>query len=434
MDMELDEVIDFLGCIPLLQQLPATSIQQIAQAVKFKRYGPGDYIAREGETSEGLYFVWKGEAEVSPSTENSSVGPTVPSLKPGDYFGSATIGPVKDTHKVDVVAKNEVICLMLGHEKANLLSPASIWCSERENTGSAGVEQVLQLETLEVDLYRAVTPPGSPTIGYVYGGQLLGQALAAASKSVDPALLAHSLHSYFLRTGDTDEPLIYQVHRLRDGHSFATRCIKAIQKGHTIFLMMASFQRAEEGFTHQEPMPSAPNPEELMTSEELQECYRTDPQLPVDFRDKLVKKTVVSVDIDLRPCNPNDGGKRAAMEAREKVWFRAKGKLSNDQALQRCVAAYASDFRLLNVSLRPHRDIAGYNTRSLSLDHSMWFHKSFRADEWLLHVIESPRASNGRGLVLGKIFTSSGELVVSTVQEGVIRMIDKSKVKTKSKL
>ncbi|MCO5603975.1 hypothetical protein L7F22_058132 [Adiantum nelumboides] len=199
---------------------------------------------------------------------------------------------------------------------------------------------------MTVDLYRAVTLPGSPTIGYVYGGQLLGQALAAASKSVDPALLAHSLHSYFLRTGDTYEPLIYQVHRLRDGHSFATRCIKAIQKGHTIFLMMASFQ---------------------------------------------VRQI-------------------------------------------RCVAAYASDIRLLNVSLRPHRDIAGYNTRSLSLDHSMWFHKSFRADEWLLHVFESPRVSNGRGLALGKIFTRSGELVVSTAQEGVIRMIDKSKVKTKSKL
>ncbi|KAI5070384.1 hypothetical protein GOP47_0014727 [Adiantum capillus-veneris] len=428
MDMELDEVIDFLGCIPLLQQLPAASIQQIAQAVKVKRYGSGDYIAREGETSEGMYFVWKGEAEVNPGTENSSVGPTVPSLKPGDYFGSATIGPVKDTHKADVVAKNEVICLMVGHEKANLLSPASIWCSEREHTGSASVEQVLQLETLEVDLYRAVTLPGSPTIGHVFGGQLLGQALAAASKSVDPALLVHSLHSYFLRTGDTNEPLIYQVQRLRDGHSFATRRIAAIQKGHTIFLMMASFQRVEEGFTHQEPMPSAPNPEELMNAEELQERCRTDPRLPVDFRIRLLKRKVVLAHIDVRPCNPGDRVKPAAREPRDKVWFRARGKLSDDQALQRCVAAYASDIGFVNTSLRPHRGIAGYQTRTLSLDHSMWFHKSFRADEWLLHVVESPRANNARGLVLGKIYTRSGELVVSTAQEGVIRMIDKSKI------
>lgn len=433
-NMETDVVVNFLGCIPLLQQLPATSIQQIAQAVKVEHYGPGDYIAREGETIKGMYFIWKGEVEVSPATENSIVGPTVPCLKPGDYFGHATVGPVKDTHKVDVIAKNEVICLVLGHEKASLLFPASIWCSEREHTGSAGVEQVLQLETLEVDLYRAVTLPGQPTPGHVFGGQLLGQALAAASKSVDPALLVHSLHSYFIRTGDNIEPLIYQVHRVRDGHSFATRHIAAIQKGHTIFFMMASFQRAEEGFSHQEPMPSAPNPEELSTLEELQERYRTDPRLPVDFRNRLLKRKVVPGHIDARPCDPDDEVRPVAKEPREKIWFRARGKLSDDQALQRCVAAYASDFRFLLVSLRPHLPVASRQTRSLSLDHSMWFHKPFRADEWLLYVIESPRANNARGLVLGKIYTRSGELVVSTAQEGVIRLINKSKMKARSKL
>eukprot|EP00250_Pteridium_aquilinum_P003646 c13954_g1_i1 orf=252-1565(+) len=431
---EMDDVIDFLGCIPILQQLPATSIKQIAQAVKVKHFGPGDLIAREGEMGEGMYFVWKGEAEVSPAAEKASVGPTVPSLKPGDYFGHATIGPFKDTHKADVVAKDQVICLVLGHEKAKLVSPVSIWCLEREHDGIAGVEQVLQLESLEVDLYRAVTLPGNPTPGHVFGGQLLGQALAAASKSVDPLLLVHSLHSYFLRTGETNEPLIYQVHRVRDGHSFATRRITAVQKGHTIFFMMASFQRAEEGFTHQELMPPAPDPEKIITAEELQESYTTDPRIPVEYRNRLLKRKVVRGHIDVRVCNPADRVKPMALEPREKLWFRARGKLSGDQALQRCVAAYASDLRFLETSLRPHRGIAGYQTRSLSLDHSMWFHKPFRADDWLLYVIESPCANSGRGLVLGRMYTRDGELVVSTAQEGVIRTLDKSKLKATSKL
>lgn len=428
MDFELDEVIYFLGCIPILQQLPAASIKQIAQAVKVKHFGPGDLIAREGETGEGMYFVWKGEAEVSPTAE------TVPSLKPGDYFGRASVGPVKDTHQADVIAKTEVICLVLGHEKAHLLSPVSIWCLEREHLGIAGVEQVLQLESLEVDLYRAVTLPGNPTRGHVFGGQLLGQALAAATKSVDPSLLVHSLHSYFLRTGDTNEPLIYQVHRVRDGHSFATRRITAFQKGYTIFFMMASFQRTEEGFTHQELMPPAPDPEKIITVEELRESYTTDPRIPVEYRNRLLRRKVVPGYIDVRLCNPDDKVKPEAMEPREKFWLRARGKLSEDQALQRCVAAYASDLRFLEVSLRPHRGIAGYQTRSLSLDHTMWFHRPFRADDWLLYVIESPCANNARGLVLGKMYTRNGELVVSTAQEGVIRMLDKSKLKAKSKL
>lgn len=433
-NLESDEVIDFLGCIPILQQLPATSIKKIAEAVKVKSFGPGDLIAQEGEIGEGLYFVWKGEAEVSPTAEKAIVGPTMPSLKPGDYFGHATAGPVKDTHRADVIARSEVVCLVLGHEKASLLSPASIWCSEREHGGIASVEQILQLESLEVDLYRAVTLPSYPELGHVFGGQLLGQALAAASKSVDPSLLVHSLHSYFLRTGDSNVPLIYQVHRIRDGHSFATRQITAVQQGHTIFFMMASFQRAEEGFTHQEPMPPAPEPEKIITFEELQESYLTDPRIPVEYRNRLLKRKVVPGPMDVRLCNPEDKVQPSAMEPREKLWFRAREKLSEDQALQRCVAAYASDYRFLQIALRPHRGTAGYQTRSLSLDHVMWFHKPFRADEWLLYVMESPQANNARGLVLGKMFTRNGELVVSTAQEGVIRKLDKLKLKAKSKL
>ncbi|KAH7283766.1 hypothetical protein KP509_34G023000 [Ceratopteris richardii] len=381
-----------------------------------------------------MYFIWKGEAEVSPSIENSHAGPTIPFLKPGDYFGRATMGPVKENHRVDVVAKSEVICLLLPHEKANLISPASTWSLARERDGVPGVEKVLQLETLEVDLYRATSYPGYPASGHVFGGQLLGQALAAASKSVDPLLLVHSLHSYFLRTGDLNEPIIYQVDRVRDGHRFATRQIKAIQKGHTIFFMMASFQRPEEGLTHQEPMPSAPNPEELMTGEELQESYKTDPRIPIAYRNKLLRRKVVPRFIDSRPCNPDDRVRPTAMEPRAKIWFRARGQLSDDQALQRCVAAYASDLGFLPVAVRPHRDAVGYATRSLSLDHAMWFHKPFRADDWLLYVIESPCANNARGLVLGKMFTRNGELVVSTAQEGVIRVVDKSKVTERSKL
>lgn len=432
--LQPDKVLDYLGCIPILQQLPGTSIKKIAEVVKVKHFGPGEFIVQEGEIGEGLYFIWDGEAEVIPSAETGNVGPPMPYLKPGDYFGRASLEPVKDTHKADILAKSEVMCLVLGHENANLLSPVSIWCLEREHNGIASVEQILQLESLEVDLYRAFTLPGSPTPGHVYGGQLLGQSLAAASKSVDPSLLVHSLHSYFLRTGDVNLPLIYQVHRIRDGHSFATRRVTALQQGHTIFSMMASFQRAEEGFEHQEPMPPAPDPEELLTLESLRESYLTDARIPVEFRNRLLRKKVVPGPIDIRLCNPVDKVKPAAVEPREKLWLRARGKLSGDQALHCCVAAYASDYHFLTTALRPHLGTAGNQTRNLSLDHSIWFHRPLQADEWLLYTIESPSASNARGMVLGKMFSRTGELVLSTAQEGIMRKLDKSLMKAKSKL
>lgn len=429
-----DEVLNFLCCIPILQQLPGASVKQIAKAVNVKHFGPGEIIVQEGDIGEGLYFIWKGEAEVSLHTESGIVGLTVPPLKRGDYFGHAIIGPVKDTHKADVIASSEVSCLVLRHENSDLLLPESIWCLQREHSGIAMVEQILQLESLEVDLYRFAAPSDNSELGRVFGGQFLGQSLAAASKSVDPSLLVHSLHAYFLQTGDVSLPLIYQVQRIRDGHSFATRHVTAFQQGHTVFRMMASFQRAEEGFEHQECMPVSTDPEKTMTSEELMESYLTDPRISAEYRKRLLKRKIAPGPIDLRFCDPEDKVRPTAMEPREKVWWRARGKLSEDQALQRCVAAYASDCYFLQTTLRPHRGSAGHQTTSLSLDHSMWFHKPFRADEWLLYVMESPRASNARGLVLGKMFTRNGELVVSTAQEGVIRKLDKSKVKAKSKL
>jgi len=277
-----EEVTEFLRSIPLLQQLLGTSVQKIAEVVKPMRFEKGELLVREGSPGEGLYFLWQGEAEVSLPSSGAKLGHTRTILKPGDYFGFACAGPNKTLHRVDVTAVTEVTCFVLHHENADLLYSMSIWAQEPEEGGVAILERILQLETLEVDLYRGFTEEEYPSFGgNVYGGQLLGQALAAASQSVDPALLVHSLHSYFLRTGDDQLPLIYKVDRTRDGHTFATRQVFAMQKGRVIFTMYASFQRPEEGLEHQEIMPIVPAPDKLLLKEELQRRYLFDPRIPL---------------------------------------------------------------------------------------------------------------------------------------------------------
>lgn len=423
MAVDSKEVLDFLGSIPLLQQLPGASVQKIADVVKLRHFEPGEMLVHEGSPGEGLYFLYKGQAEVSASISGTMMQHTMPILKPGDYFGYACSGPVKTLHKADINAITELTCFVLGHEDADLLSSESIWATKPDQTSFSLVERILQLETLEVDLYRGVTEKEYPSFGgNVFGGQLLGQALAAASKSVDPSLLVHSLHSYFLRTGDDQVPIIYKVERTRDGHTFATRQVLATQKGRVIFTMYASFQRPVDGVEHQQPMPDAPNPDEVPPWEKVLESYRTDPRIPLKIRQKLASMKVAPAPLELRFVEPIDRVMRQVLEPRQRVWMRSKGKLSDDQALQRCVAAYASDWTFIETALRPHKHIPGRNEMQvLSLDHSMWFHKPFRADEWLLYVQTSPEAGHGRGLVFGQIYTQSGELVISTAQEGMLR-------------
>lgn len=419
-----EAVMKFLGSIPLLQRLPSSSVKKIAEVIKFKSFDNGEYLVHEGEVGDSAYFIWKGEVEVSPPTESEALRHLELVLRQGDYFGYG-IGSVKETHRADVIALSKVICLVLSHEHTDLLSAESIWNAEQKMGSCPKVEHILQLENIEVDIFRGITLPDAPMFGNVFGGQLISQALAAASKSVDPLMLAHSLHSYFLRTGDVNLPIIYHIHRIRDGNSFSTRHVVAKQRGHEIFSMFASFQKPEKGFEHHVPMPSAPDPEMLVSRETLLESYLTDPRVPMSKRNSLAKRNIAPWPIEIRFCDADtydyeDSNIPATREPRQKYWLRARGKLSDDLALHRCVAAFASDLIFLDTSLLPHRR-KGDKISSLSLDHSMWFHQPFKADEWLLFAMESPIASNGRGFNIGRMYTKSGELVVSVAQEGLIR-------------
>lgn len=417
MEPTSETVMEFLGSIPLLQRLPSSSVKKISEVIKFKNFDNGEYLVHEGEVGDGVYFIWKGEVEISPPTESEALRHQELVLRQGDYFGH---GSVKEVHRADVIALSKVICLVLSHEHTDLLSAESIWNAEQKMGSCPKVEHILQLENLEVDIFRGITLPDAPMFGNVFGGQLISQALAAASKSVDPLMLTHSLHSYFLRTGDVNLPIIYHVHRIRDGNSFSTRHVVAKQRGNEIFSMLASFQKPEKGFEHHEPIPSAPDPDMLVSREKLLESYLTDPRVPMSKRNSLAKIKITPWPIEIRFCDTSGDFNIAAREPRMKYWLRARGKLSDDLALHRCVAAFASDLVFLETSLLPHRR-KGEKIISLSLDHSMWFHKPFKADEWLLFVIESPIASNGRGFNIGRMYTRSGELVVSVAQEGLIR-------------
>ncbi|KAG0588515.1 hypothetical protein KC19_2G248900 [Ceratodon purpureus] len=433
-DVPPGEVTDFLGSIPLLQQLPGTSLQKIADVVEPLQYEKGEVLLREGTPEDGLYFLWKGKAEVSLPSSGDEVSHIMGTLQSGDYFGYANADPIKTLNKADITAVTEVTCFVLRNENADLLSSVSIWAKRPEDGEVALLERILQLEALEVDLYRGFTMEEYPSFnGNVYGGQLLGQALAAASKSVDPALLVHSLHAYFLLTGDDRIPIIYKVDRTRNGHTFATRQVSAIQKGKVIFTMYASFQRAGEGFEHQESMPNVPMPDQLLTQEEIRKRYFSDPRIPLKKREKLAgRKSTKVVPMDVKEVDPIDEVSRESLAPWQSVWMKSKGKLTDEPALHRCAAVYASDWTFVSTASRPHRKVP---IQLLSLDHSMWFHKPFRADEWLLFVQTSPRASNGRGLVYGHFFNQNGELVMSASQEGLMRKIQKSDRSTpKSKL
>ena len=277
---------------------------------------------------------------------------------------------------------------------------------------------LLDLEPLEVNLFRGVSwKDDRPR---VFGGQVAGQALVAASRTVEAegerGKTVHSLHAYFLRPGDPSVPIIYEVDRIRDGKSFTTRRVVAIQHGEAIFNLQASFHRPEPGFDHQVEMPDAPDPETLPRADEME------PPVPGRLWDRQ------PVDIRYVDGPPWDREPQSAC-ARLLVWIRADGTLPDDPVLHTCIVAYASDYTLLGASLVPHgvsywRD----DLMMASLDHAMWFHRPFRADEWLLYSQMSPSASNGRGLAYGGIFRRDGALAVSVVQEGLIRPVDPEQI------
>jgi len=273
---------------------------------------------------------------------------------------------------------------------------------------------LLSLEKLEENLYRGQ----SQDLGWgiVYGGQVLGQALTAAMRTVTDDRPAHSLHAYFLRPGDVKAPIVYDVDRIRDGGSFTTRRVVSIQHGEPIFNLAVSFQKVEPGFSHQDEMPKVPGPESLPTDQERFARYGN--QLP----DAIKAWSLAERPIESRTVEDDDPFHPVPRAPTRHVWFKARHALPDSPSLHQALLAYASDSAFITTAMKPHA--ATWWTRDMqvaSLDHAVWFHRPARVDEWLLHVMHSPNASGARGLVFGSVYTRDGVLVASTAQEGLTR-------------
>jgi acyl-CoA thioesterase II len=278
----------------------------------------------------------------------------------------------------------------------------------------ADLLRLLELEQLEVNLFRGESRDiGSPQ---VFGGQVLGQALSAASATVEGRIV-HSLHAYFLRRGDFNAPIVYQVDRSLDGQSFANRRVVAIQHGQQIFNMTASFQVQEEGFEHQVQMPQVPRPEELVDTSVP----------PFEFLERLPERMRRFFEqprpFEFRSVQPIDYLSPRRAEPARQVWFRAVGRLPDDENLHRCLLAYVSDYFLLDTATLPHGGSFPHSSLIMaSIDHAMWFHRPLRVDEWLLYAVESPSAAGARGFARADLFALDGRLVASTAQEGLVRI------------
>lgn len=275
----------------------------------------------------------------------------------------------------------------------------------------------LDLEPIEVNLFRGI----SPKVGWqrVFGGQVIGQALVAAQRTVEAQRKVHSLHGYFMRPGDPESPIIYEVDRIRDGGSFTTRRVVAIQHGHAIFSMSASFQIEESGLEHAIDMPDVPRPEQLASEKELAEQF-------IDHAPENVRKYWQRErPIELRPTDLTHYISRKKLPPRQHVWFRATGPLPDNPAIQAAVLAYASDMTLLDTSLYAHgRAVFDPALQVASLDHAMWFHRPINMEKWHLYTQDSPNSSGARGFTRGSIYSEDGELVASAAQEGLIRLRD----------
>ncbi|MHB1877545.1 MAG: acyl-CoA thioesterase [Streptosporangiaceae bacterium] len=276
------------------------------------------------------------------------------------------------------------------------------------------VVKLLDLEQIELDIFRGRSPAGERR-QRVFGGQVAGQALVAAGRTVPEDRPVHSLHAYFIRPGDPAVPLIYLVDRVRDGRSFTTRRVSAVQHGKTIFALSASFHHPEPGVLHARPMPQVPGPEELpSTASRMEEIFGP-----------AATEFTRNNPIDIRHVGPLtfEAVKDPSMRTTHSMaWLRADGELPDDSLLHVCMMTYASDMTLLDsVLLANGLSWADGKTVGASLDHAMWFHRPFRADRWLLYAQESPIAAGARGLARGELYTREGDLVVSVMQEGLIR-------------
>ncbi|WP_304640587.1 acyl-CoA thioesterase II [Pseudomonas sp.] len=276
--------------------------------------------------------------------------------------------------------------------------------------------RLLALEKIEENIFRGL----SQDLGFrqLFGGQVLGQALSAASQTVEPSRHVHSVHGYFLRPGDATMPIIYQVDPLRDGASFTTRRVQAIQKGKPIFTMISSFQGDEDGFSHQAVMPDVPGPEGLLNETELTRKYEH------LFSENIREKVLVDKPIEIRPVGVFDPFNPQPAEPLRYMWYRADGALPDDPQVHRYLLAYASDFHLLGTAMQPHAVTSWTpGMQVASLDHALWYHRPLRMDDWLLYAMDSPSASGSRGLSRGQIFNRQGELVASVTQESLMRRL-----------
>ena len=273
--------------------------------------------------------------------------------------------------------------------------------------------EYLALEKIEEGLFRGQSQVLG--FGHVFGGQVIGQALSAAKETVDNRFV-HSFHSYFLRPGDDKKPIVYDVECIRDGGSFSTRRVEAIQYGKPIFYMTASFQSEEVGYEHQSPMPNVVGPEGLPSEYDF--FQQNLDKIPTHLHDIVTCEKP----IEIRHVQVNNPFNPKKMDTRRQVWIRSNGKLPDDPRIHRYLLSYASDFNFLPTALFPHgRSFLQKDMQVATIDHSMWFHRPFRMDDWILYDMDSTSASGGRGLVKGQFFNQQGELVASAMQEGVIR-------------
>ncbi len=276
---------------------------------------------------------------------------------------------------------------------------------------------LLDIERIEVNLFRGQSPDDG--MKRVFGGQVIAQALVAAYRTID-ARICHSLHAYFIRPGDPSVPILYEVDRSRDGKSFTTRRVTAVQHGEQIFNLAASFQVPEQGYVHQSPMPTTKHPADLMSEDELRAIAKD--HVPKELQKQFARPRP----IELKPVDPRQMISPAKTDPKKEMWLRMRGKVDpTNISLQQCLLAYASDMGILDTSTKPH----GVNwftggVQMASLDHSMWFHEPFDISDWLLYTMDSPSASGARGFNRGEIYTEAGKLVASVAQEGLMRPRD----------
>jgi acyl-CoA thioesterase-2 len=293
--------------------------------------------------------------------------------------------------------------------------------SANAKTPVEDVLDLLNLEQIEVNIFRGQSP--ADRMQRVFGGQVLGQALVAAARTVE-VRHCHSFHAYFLRGGDPKVPILYEVDRSRDGASFTSRRVVAIQHGHQIFTMAASFQVEEEGYEHQFDMPQVPAPD-MLEDEHAHRAKFID-QMPAEAKEWISRPRP----IEMRPVVIDNWLHREPRAPYDNVWIRATGPVPADIPTQQALLAYASDMSLLDTALLPHGRSWGADVQMASLDHAMWFHRPFRVDEWLLYAQDSPSASGARGFNRGAVYTSDGKLVASVVQEGLMRKRERRETKS----